>query len=300
MPPMPPPNQPRITLAAIEEMAEKKPRRKQLAREEPNLLRAPRVDGKDWSIQFPFGETLWNSFEMTCKVPSIGLRENPDGGWYTYLKRADASALERVRLWLETVGQYVVLRDCLALSFALDYEREGGDPNKPRTRVGALRYRAKTYDRSPTAETLEAADQLVQECLSFLRSMTCYETADVVVAIPPSRPDKPFDLPRHLAKGIGLGIRKADLSDQVVSTERPALKNVPVAEKLATIRGTISIAGGGPFRGQTVLLVDDLYQSGITMNYVAMELLEAGAEAVLGLACEKTCRNDDNVGHSRV
>jgi hypothetical protein len=160
-PTMPLPNQPRITLAAIEEMAEKKPRRKQLAREEPNLLRAPLVDGKDWSIQFPFGETLWNSFEMTCKVPSIGLRENPEGGWYTYLKRADASALERVRLWLETVGQYVVLRDCLALSFALDYEREGGDPNKPQTRVGALRYRAKTYDRSPTAETLEAADQLV-------------------------------------------------------------------------------------------------------------------------------------------
>ena len=44
-----------------------------------------------------------------------------------------------------------------------------------------------------------------------------------------------------------------------------------------------------------VLLIDDLYQSGVTMNYAAMMLLGEGAKAVLGLACEKTCRNDDNV-----
>ncbi|HEV7516029.1 MAG TPA: hypothetical protein VGR07_06990 [Thermoanaerobaculia bacterium] len=46
-------------------------------------------------------------------------------------------------------------------------------------------------------------------------------------------------------------------------------------------------------------MVDDLYQSGISMNYVAMELLAGGARAVLGLACEKTCSNDDNVSRSR-
>ena len=296
---MPLPVQPRITLAAIVEMAEKKPRRKQLAREEQDLLRPPSAAGKDWSIQFPFGETLWNSFAMMCRVPSIGLREDPDGGWYTYIKRADDSVLERIRLWQKTVGQYVVLRDCLALSFALDYEREGGDPKEPQTQVGALRYRAKTYDRRPTSDTLGAADQLVQECLSFLQSMSCYEAADAVVAMPPSRPDKPFDLPRHLAKGISAGVGKTDLSDRVVTRKRRrALKDVPVAEKLEAIQGTINIEGAS-FQDRTVLLVDDLYQSGITMNYVAMELLEAGARAVLGLACEKTCRNDDNVSHSR-
>ena len=42
-------------------------------------------------------------------------------------------------------------------------------------------------------------------------------------------------------------------------------------------------------------LVDDLYQSGVSMNYVAILLLEAGARKVFGLACEKTCSNDDNV-----
>jgi predicted amidophosphoribosyltransferase len=50
--------------------------------------------------------------------------------------------------------------------------------------------------------------------------------------------------------------------------------------------------------GRTVLLLDDLYQSGISMNYVAMELLAAGVKEVFGLACEKTCRNDDNLSRS--
>jgi predicted amidophosphoribosyltransferase len=51
----------------------------------------------------------------------------------------------------------------------------------------------------------------------------------------------------------------------------------------------------GVFTGKRVLLVDDLYQSGISMNYCALLLLRAGAKKVFGLACEKTCRNDDNV-----
>lgn len=52
---------------------------------------------------------------------------------------------------------------------------------------------------------------------------------------------------------------------------------------------------GGVFGSEVVLLVDDLYQSGVSMNYVAMLLLEAGAKKVFGLSCEKTCSNDDNV-----
>jgi predicted amidophosphoribosyltransferase len=129
--------------------------------------------------------------------------------------------------------------------------------------------------------------------------MTCYDAADAVVAMPPSRPDKPFDLPRYLAERIATEREKADLSGHVVTWKRrPPLKDVPLAKKIEAIQGTITV-DGGPFQDRTVLLVDDLYQSGISMNYVAMELLRAGARAVLGLACEKTCRNDDNVSHSR-
>jgi predicted amidophosphoribosyltransferase len=52
----------------------------------------------------------------------------------------------------------------------------------------------------------------------------------------------------------------------------------------------------GIFTNKPVLLLDDLYQSEVSMNYCALLLLQAGAKKIFGLACEKTCRNDGNVG----
>ena len=131
--------------------------------------------------------------------------------------------------------------------------------------------------------------------MAFLNEMTCYKSADCVVAMPPSDPTKAFNLPRVLAAGIAKGWGRADLSASVITTaKRDGLKNKSKAEKLATLRGTIAV-DQEVFRGKIVLLVDDLYQSGISINYCALLLLEAGAKKVFGLACEKTCRNDDNL-----
>ncbi|HZF10737.1 MAG TPA: phosphoribosyltransferase [Thermoanaerobaculia bacterium] len=277
-------------------MLEKSPRRMQLANEWPKLLHPPPPESTSerWSIVLPFCETLGTAFEVMCSVDTIGVREGRAGRCYTFLRTKEESDFEQVRLWHQTVGQYVALRDCLPLSFALDYDREGGSPKKNQTRIGKLRSRAKPYDGAPTLDTVEAANELNRECLSFLEAMSCYDEVDAVVGMPPSRPDKRFDLPRHLARGISSGLKVADLSEGVVSVERQQLKNVLLADKLSTIRGTIRVVGSS-VAGRTVLLVDDLYQSGVTMNYVAGELLSAGARTVLGLACEKTCRNDDNV-----
>jgi hypoxanthine phosphoribosyltransferase len=50
--------------------------------------------------------------------------------------------------------------------------------------------------------------------------------------------------------------------------------------------------------GKSIVVVDDLYQSGLTINYVAEELRLAGAKEVLGLAAVKTLSNDDNLPKS--
>lgn len=81
--------------------------------------------------------------------------------------------------------------------------------------------------------------------------------------------------------------------------ERPQLKDEPIEKKLESIEGTVSIDPRA-LENQVVLLVDDLYQSGVSTNYVAMLMLEAGAKEIFGLACEKTCRNDDNVERSLI
>ena len=51
--------------------------------------------------------------------------------------------------------------------------------------------------------------------------------------------------------------------------------------------------------GKSVVLIDDLYQSGRTIQYVAMKLQEAGARQVCGLSLVKTWGDTDNKGFNK-
>lgn len=290
------PEQPQISEQRIQEMITWRPRRMQLSIEWPDALHEPDQPDKDWSLVLPFCETFSNTFNAMCQVESIGMRESKKGGrCFTFIKDESDEAIEKVREWLSTIGQYVVIRDCLALSFAIDYDKQEGNPEKPQTKIGSLRSRAKPYDGMPTEDTFVAAKKLIGACLKFIENIDCYKIADVVVAMPPSDPRKPFNLPAYLAAGIAKVLSKPDLTNAISTVSaRNGLKSVLLENKLPTIEGTIKI-DEECFKGKSVLLIDDLYQSGISMNYTAMLLLNAGATKVFGLACEKTCSNDDNV-----
>jgi hypothetical protein len=292
------PHQEKIKRERIFEMIAWHPRRMKLSLEWKEPLHPPRNPGTDWSVVLPFCETFDNALLTMCTVDNIGLRKGKEDRGFTFIKDGSDEALEKVRDWLRLVGSYVAIRDCLAISFALDYDREEGNPDKPQTKMGALRSRAKTYDKVPTADTYRAANELVNECLDFLGEMTCYNTTTCVVGMPPSRPDKPFDLPKYLADGISSKLGVRDLTHMVKTIkERPQLKDARLDKKLDSIEGTVSVDTQS-LKDQTVLLIDDIYQSGISTNYIAMLMLEAGAKKVYGLACEKTCRNDDNIPRS--
>ena len=131
--------------------------------------------------------------------------------------------------------------------------------------------------------------------MNFLSTMSCYSSANCIVAMPPSDPSKSFNLPRYLAERIGEKWDREDLSQHVVGAPRDSIKGLPLAQKLDTLLGTIEV-DDGVFTDRHVLLLDDLYQSGVSMNYCGLLLLQAGAKKIFGLACEKTCRNDDNIG----
>ena len=130
-------------------------------------------------------------------------------------------------------------------------------------------------------------------CFGFLREMRCYSGINGVAAVPPSAPDPEFNLPIYLASEMAKRMGTEDLSGLLKTIKtRQSLKNLSLDEKLNSLVGTIEV----PTKvGGSILLIDDLYQSGTSLNYAAMLLMEAGAKRVFGLACEKTVRNDDNV-----
>lgn len=270
--------------------------RRQLKTEWQQALYPPDSPEKDWCLLLPFPNTYENAFLSMCQTDAYAHHAST-GKLCLYLRGLDPKAgpPEEVTKWVETVGKYVAMKDFLALSFALDFERDRGDPSRPQTTVGSLRSRAKPYDREPTADTVQAAHELGDRCLAFLEEMNCYKSADCVVATPPSDPSKEYSLPRILAERIAKGWGRENLTKDVKTIQpRGSVRKVVLAEKLDLLIGTVGV-DEGVFQGRKVLLIDDLYQSGISINYCALMLLRAGARKVFGLACEKTCRNDDNI-----
>jgi flavodoxin len=272
--------------------------RRQLRTEWPKTLYGPEKSEDNWRIVLPFANTYKNAFLTMCDGVNSYPHHKDSGRLTIFLNgtEGDEEPPQEAVDWVEKVSDPVAIKDFLAISFALDYDREGGSPLKPQTKIGALRGQAKPYGgAAATLQTKAAADQLVDYCADFLNTMTCYESADCIVAMPPSDPTKPFNLPRYLAKKIAKKWGRENLSERVTGEPRNSIKGVSLGQKLDTLLGTITVEDD-VFTDRRVLLLDDLYQSGVSMNYCGFLLLQGGAKKIFGLACEKTCRNDDNVG----
>jgi hypothetical protein len=269
--------------------------RQQLCTSWKEVVNPPATAGANFRLVLPFSETFENAFgamytrEFFANHAAGGRLQlwlNDTGG--------EVEVPEEAQEWIDTVGKRVAIQDYLAISFAIDFTFVGGDPTKTKSSIALLRRRAKPYGEDVTLTHHAAAAELAAECIEVLKELTCYDGADCVVAVPPSNPDKEYSLPRLLAAAIADEMDMEDLTKSIVTVKkRESVKEVALDAKLKLLRGSIEVEPD-IFNGRTVLLIDDLYQSGTTINYCAQLLLESGADAVLGLACEKTCRNDDN------
>jgi hypothetical protein len=262
----------------------------------PDVIKPPYTPGGNHYLFLPFVETFENAFSS---MYTREYRANHAAGGRLQLWLNDSAgseeAPEEAQKWVELIGKYVAIQDCLAISFAIDFTCKGGNPNEPKTPIGKLVRTAKPYGNEAVSnEHHKAAKKLAEKCIAVLNELTCYNVVDCVVAVPPSDPEKAYSLPKVLSAAIAKARGIKDLS-VFVSTKanRASIKDIETAVKLPTLRGTIELEQD-KFSGRTVLLIDDLYQSGTTMNYCAKLIHDAGAKYVLGLACVKTCSNDDN------
>ena len=149
-------------------------------------------------------------------------------------------------------------------------------------------YAAKPY--RPGTGSASKADELADLMRVFIESHPTYAAADVLVAVPPSNPNKPFDLPAHLVQRLAgqLGKPNATAWVRKVRPTRPMKDCETPQEKLDNVRGAFAVTPAADFAGKSVLLIDDIYQSGFTINEVGHVIGEAGASRVLGLAATKT------------
>ncbi len=145
-----------------------------------------------------------------------------------------------------------------------------------RTELGEMLYRLKyNGDQSAVAP-------IVQVTFDFIR--TWNPGIDVIVPAPPSktRSVQPlFQLADELGRLLDRPVDKTSVRKSEATSEA---KNIDRAKRLDLLRKVHSIEGDA-LRGRRVLLFDDLYQSGATLNAIARLLKEAGGvSAIFALA----------------
>ena len=114
----------------------------------------------------------------------------------------------------------------------------------------------------------------------------------MALAIPPSNPHKDFDLPTTLVEQIGKQAGKALAPGALRKTRRYApdegLPDNP--GQIENLKDAFAV-DPGVVNSKAVLLIDDIYQTGFSMNEVGRVVRAAGAELALGLAATKTAHD---------
>lgn len=139
-----------------------------------------------------------------------------------------------------------------------------------RTELGELLYRLK-YDGDRSA-----AQDIIDTASTYL--IRRHKVSEILVPVPPSTV-RPFQPVMVLAHGIGarVGLPVVDC----LSFTRPpsAVKNVKDRDRRATLLRGLHAVDAAKTTGRHVLLFDDLFRSGATLNAITDVLLNGGGAA---------------------
>ncbi len=107
---------------------------------------------------------------------------------------------------------------------------------------------------------------------------------DVIVAVPLHRVrqrERGFNQAHLLAKGIH-NLLKVGISSRNLRRVRETTPqtDLPRSARLRNVRGIFGVMDSSEFNGKELLLIDDVYTTGSTVNECSKTLIEAGANRV--------------------
>lgn len=122
-----------------------------------------------------------------------------------------------------------------------------------------------------------ALDDIIDTLVNFLKNhWKIVHAIDAIIPVPPSR-NRTFQPVLRIAKGISSRLRIPLHDDILVKTkETPELKDVFEFEaRMKLLKNAFSVAGN-VLKEKSILLIDDLYRSGATLNAVTEILYKQG------------------------
>ena len=221
------------------------------------------------------------------KSMSSSFRDNSDMyDWGLFLRNVKKREIDVVKDFLALLHEVVCLQDDLTQCYALAYHKH----QLGRTEIGDLVHAAKPYSRPVTQQHKEHGAVLSKHFIDFIQRHPTYRTADLLMSVP-AIANKKFDLPSFI---VGHVLDQVNLLDgrgfvEKTRTTKP-IKDCTPQEKTEILQDVFVVNDVTAIKGKKIILLDDIYLSGVTMNTVASVLINAGAAQVLGLVATKAGR----------
>ena len=149
-----------------------------------------------------------------------------------------------------------------------------------RSEIGELIYQLK-YQNDQSA---------VPKIIKLLSAIKGIEKFDAIIPVPSSQKHRKYQPVDEIAKALGKDRNVSVLIGLLEKSGGQQLKNVDdPEERQKLLEDAITIANGEPLAGKNVLLIDDLYRSGATLDACCAVLLNiAKVESVCVLTMTKT------------
>ncbi|OGC78100.1 MAG: hypothetical protein A2145_02370 [candidate division Zixibacteria bacterium RBG_16_40_9] len=165
------------------------------------------------------------------------------------------------------------------LGYSLGKYREN---NRKRTKLGKLVYHFKYKKNKKAGEILvDLSSQLLQQN---------YPDFDVIVSVPPAIASTHFFANRFFSESLSDRVQKP-LENKLIqrirfTTEQKDFRNL--TGKKGNVKDSFKISEPDKLKGKTVLLIDDIYDSGATVNEISGLLKSALARKVFVFTIAKT------------
>ena len=168
------------------------------------------------------------------------------------------------------------------MGWSLDLHTTGSTSGCNRTEVGKALYELK-YQNDQSKACF-----LVQVAVAFLCNMDLVRNLEVVIPVPFSK-KRAFQPVHEIAKQIGLQINAKADSNYVYKTSCTQMKQDILPEEKKKILSASIRVEDSRHQGRNVLLFDDLYCSGSTLEVVSQKLREVGkVKSIYVLTLTKT------------
>jgi predicted amidophosphoribosyltransferase len=222
------------------------------------------------------------------------LDENRDWDWCLRVDRIPRTTVKELKSVLQVFCRTLKIASSLDACYALGWHsKKNSSKGKPvSTALGQWIHMAKSYGIDARSQgDPQIARLIAHQMVSFIQLHPYYRQADIMVSVPPSNPEKVFDLPSFLA-GILASECNIPYHPDVLLKTRPTAQMkycLTEEEKLDNISGSIH-SESELIKGKNVILIDDILDSGITLQESVKALRESEVSKIYGLIATKTLR----------